>query len=69
MNEPLAKMSQIVISICCVHPCSPRNRHVAGQMREGGLGTLLFDLLTPREEQIDDITAELRFNIPFLANR
>jgi len=29
---------------------SPRNRHVAGALNEAGLGTLLFDLLTPDEE-------------------
>ncbi len=29
---------------------SPRNRHVAGQLNDAGLGTLLFDLLTTREE-------------------
>ena len=28
---------------------SPRNAAVAGQLREAGLATLLFDLLTPRE--------------------
>jgi putative phosphoribosyl transferase len=48
---------------------SPRNRYVAQVMQDGGLGTFLFDLLTPREEEIDDITRELRFNIPFLADR
>ncbi len=29
---------------------SPRNRHVARVLNEAGLGTLLFDLLTPEEE-------------------
>lgn len=29
---------------------SPRNRYVATVLQEGGLGTLLFDLLTPAEE-------------------
>ncbi|WP_252375205.1 dienelactone hydrolase family protein [Nonomuraea sp. KC401] len=29
---------------------SPRNRYVAGALNEAGLGTLLFDLLTPQEE-------------------
>lgn len=29
---------------------SPRNRYVAGVLNEAGLGTLLFDLLTPDEE-------------------
>jgi putative phosphoribosyl transferase len=30
---------------------SPRNRHVAEVLREAGLATLLFDLLTPAEER------------------
>jgi pimeloyl-ACP methyl ester carboxylesterase len=48
---------------------SPRNRHVAGQLQSAGLGTLLFDLLTLREEAIDERTAELRFDIELLAGR
>jgi dienelactone hydrolase len=35
---------------------SPRNRLVAGELREAGLATLLFDLLTPEEEEIDRAT-------------
>jgi putative phosphoribosyl transferase len=31
---------------------SPRNRHVAGILNDAGLGTLLFDLLTPEEERV-----------------
>src|SRR5262249_44911641 len=37
---------------------SPRNRFVAGVLQEGGLATLLIDLLTPDEERIDARTAE-----------
>ena len=49
---------------------SPRNQFVAKYLREeGGLGTLLIDLLTEEEEVLDDRTRELRFNIPFLAKR
>jgi dienelactone hydrolase len=48
---------------------SPRNRFVAEALDQRGLGTLLIDLLTPSEEEIDDATAELRFDIPFLARR
>lgn len=48
---------------------SPRNRHVAHAFREQGLGTLLLDLLSPREADVDDVTAELRFDIPMLADR
>jgi dienelactone hydrolase len=48
---------------------SPRNRYVAEELRLGGLGTLLMDLLTPAEEAIDERTRELRFDIPLLADR
>jgi putative phosphoribosyl transferase len=48
---------------------SPRNRFVAEIFRAAGLGTFLFDLLTAEEEALDERTAELRFNIPLLAER
>jgi len=48
---------------------SPRNQYVAKSLQNSGIATLLFDLLTVEEEAIDDQTAELRFNIPFLAAR
>jgi dienelactone hydrolase len=48
---------------------SPRNRLVADVLNEGGLATLLVDLLTPDEQQVDFQTARLRFDIPFLAER
>jgi len=48
---------------------SPRNQFVSLALRENGLGTLLFDLLTVEEEEIDFHTAQLRFDIPFLADR
>jgi|ERR1051325_9198763 pimeloyl-ACP methyl ester carboxylesterase len=48
---------------------SPRNQFVARLLRESGLGTLLFDLLTAEEEQAEAHTRHLRFNIPFLADR
>jgi dienelactone hydrolase len=48
---------------------SPRNRHVAAILREGGLATVLMDLLTRDEEAIDARTARLRFDIAFLARR
>src|SRR6266481_1425591 len=48
---------------------SPRNQFVARTLNNAGLGTLLFDLLTPEEESIDTRTAELRFNIGLLAER
>lgn len=48
---------------------SPRENFVAKFLRDGGLGTLLMDLLTPDEEAIDLVTRHLRFDIPFLARR
>src|SRR6185295_13649622 len=48
---------------------SPRNRMVARRLQDAGFGTLLFDLLTVREEALDAITRRLRFDIEFLATR
>ena len=48
---------------------SRRNQWVAGVLRQAGLGTLLFDLLTPEEERVDEVTRHLRFDIPLLARR
>jgi pimeloyl-ACP methyl ester carboxylesterase len=48
---------------------SSRNNAVAGYLREGRLGTLLFDLLTSDEERIDTYTREYRFDIPLLSQR
>ena len=48
---------------------SSRNRFVARILQEHRIGTLLFDLLTPEEEQEDAYTAQLRFDISLLARR
>lgn len=48
---------------------SPRNQFVARVIREGGIGTLLFDLLTREEESVDIYTRHLRFDIRLLAER
>jgi dienelactone hydrolase len=48
---------------------SPRNRFVADRLRQAGLATLLIDLLTEDEEQIDLRTRHLRFDIGLLAER
>jgi putative phosphoribosyl transferase len=48
---------------------SPRNREVAEALRRRGLATLLMDLLTPEEDEEDQRTAQLRFDIPLLAER
>lgn len=48
---------------------SPRNRAVAKTLSEAGLATLLFDLLTAEENEIDLRTRELRFDIELLTER
>ena len=48
---------------------SPRNRYVADILNESGLATLLIDLLTEDEQQVDLQTAHLRFDIALLARR
>jgi putative phosphoribosyl transferase len=48
---------------------SPRNRFVAERLHEARLATLLFDLLTPDEERVDERTREFRFDIWLLAQR
>jgi len=48
---------------------SPRNQFVARTLNSSGLATLLFDLLTQGEEEIDMRTREHRFNIGLLAER
>jgi putative phosphoribosyl transferase len=42
---------------------------VAGVLHEGRFGTLLLDLLTEAEEQLDLRTRRLRFDIGLLAGR
>ena len=48
---------------------SARNRYVASLLQSAGFATLLMDLLTAEEEQVDLHTAQVRFNIPLLAER
>ncbi len=48
---------------------SPRNQYVAQVLQSQKIGTFLFDLLTHKEESVDQFSGELRFNIPFLAKR
>ena len=48
---------------------SPRNRYVADVLNEGSLATLLIDLLNADEQAVDLQTGQLRFDIPFLADR
>src|SRR5579864_3680287 len=48
---------------------SPRNQFVARTLNQAGLATLLFDLLTAKEEAADIRTAKYRFDISLLARR
>jgi putative phosphoribosyl transferase len=48
---------------------SPRNAMVAERLNAEGFATLLFDLLTATEEDVDLRTRELRFDIELLAGR
>ncbi|KRV48915.1 hydrolase [Wenjunlia vitaminophila] len=48
---------------------SPRNRYVASALNNLGIATVLADLLTADEEQVDTTTGALRFDIDLLAER
>lgn len=48
---------------------SARNRQVAQRLQQAGIATLLFDLLTAQEEQVDLRTREHRFDIALLTRR
>jgi len=48
---------------------SPRNQFVARVLQQSDFGTLLMDLLTEKEEAVDNQTRELRFDIKLLARR
>ncbi len=48
---------------------SARNRFVAEELNVGRLATLLIDLLTPEEKEVDRRTREVRFDIGRLGRR
>ena len=48
---------------------SPRNQYVAQVLNNAGLATLLTDLLTREEEEVDIKTRQHRFNIDLLSKR
>lgn len=48
---------------------SPDSQFVAKKIRDAGVGTLLFDLLTGEEEAQDAYTSHLRFDIGLLTHR
>src|SRR5918993_1554498 len=48
---------------------SPRNRYVAEILQAAELGTLLMDLLTRDEDEVDRFTRQFRFDIGLLGDR
>ena len=48
---------------------SPRNRYVADTLFQRGFATLLIDLLTAHEEEIDESSGRYRFDVRMLADR
>jgi putative phosphoribosyl transferase len=48
---------------------SPRNRLVAAELLSAALGTLLVDLLTAEEDEVDRRTGEVRFDVALLGER
>jgi putative phosphoribosyl transferase len=48
---------------------SPRSQFVAEVLRRGKFGTLLLDLLTEDEEEVDSVTGHLRYDVARLAGR
>lgn len=48
---------------------SARNRRVARELTSAGFATLLMDLLTPAEQERDEVTREHRFDVRLLADR
>jgi dienelactone hydrolase len=48
---------------------SPRNQFVARVLQQSDFGTLLMDLLTEKEEAVDNQTREMRFDIGLLGRR
>jgi len=48
---------------------NPTNRYIARKLNEAGVATLLFDLLTSRESEIDKISRHLRFDVDLMARR
>lgn len=48
---------------------SERNRRVETKLHRAEVGTLLFDLLTPEEAEVEQHSAQLRFDIALLTER
>jgi len=74
LNGDLAMLPQAAGLVLFAHGSgsgrhSARNRQVARHLQQAGIATLLFDLLTPEEEQVDLRTREHRFDIALLTRR
>ncbi|KAM9972779.1 hypothetical protein ACTFIR_012148 [Dictyostelium discoideum] len=48
---------------------SPRNLYLSKYFQNMGYSTLLFDILTPQEERLNNITGEFKYNLNFISNR
>lgn len=48
---------------------SPRNQYIAEELQKIKIATLLFDLLTLKEDEIDSYTMQYRFDIELLSSR
>jgi putative phosphoribosyl transferase len=48
---------------------SYRNRYLAGRLRTAGWATLRVDLMTEVERDVDDATADLRFDVDLISTR
>ncbi|MBX9877219.1 MAG: dienelactone hydrolase family protein [Candidatus Obscuribacterales bacterium] len=48
---------------------SPRNQFVASRLNKSSLAALLIDLLTDKEEELDQFTRQFRFDIGLLSRR
>lgn len=66
---PVAKMVVVFAHGSGSGRLSPRNQYVARFFNKLGLATLLLDLLTEKEGEIDEATRQYRFDIALLARR
>jgi hypothetical protein len=66
---PLGPRGVVIIPHARGTPRPGQDPFVAGKLREAGLGTLLLDLLTLEEQDVDARTAAFRFNIDMLSAR
>ncbi|EGC30318.1 hypothetical protein DICPUDRAFT_92997 [Dictyostelium purpureum] len=48
---------------------SPRNLYLSKFFQSLGFSTLLFDIMTPQEERLNNITGEYKYNVNFISKR